>query len=62
MPHEIDFNKLFDKNPKVKYGVAKQFKIIAQENPSELYPFLNKFILLLDNENKIEYWLLIREI
>jgi len=49
MPKEIDFNKLFDKNPKVKYGMAKQFKIIAQENPSELYP-------LLDNENNVIKW------
>ena len=56
MPQEIDFNKLFDKNPKVKYGVAKQFKIIAQENPSELYPFLDKFIPLLDNENNVIKW------
>ena len=56
MLQEIDFNKLFDKNPKVKYGVAKQFKIIAQENPSELYPFLDKFIPLLDNENNVIKW------
>jgi len=56
MPQEIEFNKLFDKNPKVKYGVAKQFKIIAQENPSELYPFLDKFIPLLDNENNVIKW------
>jgi hypothetical protein len=56
MPKEIDFNKLFDKNPKVKYGMAKQFKIMAQENPSELYPFLDKFIPLMDNENNVIKW------
>jgi hypothetical protein len=59
MPKEIDFNKLFDKNPKVKYGMAKQFKIMAQENPSELYPFLDKFIPLLDNENNVIKWTVI---
>jgi len=56
MLNEMDFNKLFDKNPKVKYGMAKQFKIMAQENPSELYPFLDKFIPLLDNENNVIKW------
>jgi hypothetical protein len=56
MLKEADFNKLFDKNPKVKYGIAKQFKNMAQENPSELYPFLDKFIPLLDNENNVIKW------
>jgi len=56
MPKETDFNKLFDKNPKIKYTMAKQFKIMAQENPSELYPFFDKFIPLLDNENNVIKW------
>ena len=56
MRKEIDFNKLFDKNPKVKYGMAKQFKIMAQENPSLLYPLLDKFIPLIDNENNVIKW------
>ena len=56
MPKESDFNKLFDKNPKIKYGMAKQFLIMADENPSKLYPFLDKFISLLDNENNVIKW------
>ena len=48
--------KLFDKNPKVKYATAKQFIFMAQENPSKLYPLLDKFILLLDNENNVIKW------
>src|SRR5215469_9393785 len=56
MAKKDDFNKLFDSNPKVKYSMAKEYKNIAQNNPSELYPLLDKFIVLLDNENNIIKW------
>ena len=56
MVKEDDFNKLFDSNPKVKYAMVKEYKKIAQENPLELYPLLDKFVSLLDNENNVIKW------
>ena len=56
MPKESDFNKLFASNPKVKYAMAKEYKKIAQENPAELYPLLDKFVFLLDSENNVIKW------
>jgi hypothetical protein len=56
MPKESDFNKLFDSNPKVKYAMAKEYRKIAQENPLELYPLLDKFVSLLDSENNVIKW------
>jgi len=56
MAKEDDFNKLFDSNPKVKYAMAKEYKKIAQENPTELYPLLDKFVILLDSENSVIKW------
>jgi len=56
MTKEDDFDKLFDSNPKVKYAMVKEYKKIAQENPLELYPLLDKFVSLLDNENNVIKW------
>jgi len=57
MAKEDDFNKLFDSNPKAKYAMVKEYKKTAKENPSELYPLLDKFISLLDNENNVIKWM-----
>lgn len=53
---DLDFNDLFSKDPKVKYGTAKEYKNIALEKPVKIYPLIDKFIGLLDNENNILQW------
>jgi hypothetical protein len=53
---KIDFTDLSSKDPKVRYGCAKNLLAVAKENPAELYPNLNLFVELLDSENKIIRW------
>ena len=52
----IDLENLLSENPKVKYVFAKQLLSIAKENPKALYPRLDFFVNLLENENQIIKW------
>ena len=52
----LDFTDLLSKDPKIKYPFAKKLLAFARENPAEIYPNLDFFIELLDNENKIIKW------
>ncbi len=47
---------LSSRDPKVKYGCSKNLLAITEKNPSEIYPQLDFFIKLLDDENKILKW------
>jgi hypothetical protein len=53
---KYNFDELMSKDPKVKYSRAKQLQAIARENPAELYPHLEFFVKLMDNENRILKW------
>ena len=53
---KLKFNDLLSKDPKIKYSYAKELLAVAKENPAELYPDLESFVKLLDNENRILKW------
>jgi hypothetical protein len=53
---ELDFKLLYDRNPKVKYGFAKELTVLATQSPQVLYPHLDELIPLLDGENQIMKW------
>ncbi len=53
---KINFDDLLSKDPKIKYGCAKNLLTVAKENPAEIYPHLDFFVKLLDSENKILKW------
>ena len=40
----------------VKYGCAKVLRIISEQQPKALYPYIDSFIDLLDSDNKIMNW------
>jgi hypothetical protein len=44
---------------RVKYGCAKALRFISEQHPDRLYPFFDRFVHLLDHENKILQWLAI---
>jgi len=50
------FNGVFSKSPEVKFGSAKALRIISEKSPQLLYPRIDFFINLLDNENTILKW------
>lgn len=56
---KINFEDLQAKNTKIKYGCVKYILEIGKENPSQLYPKLELFIDLLENENNIIKWMAI---
>ena len=53
---KINLADLSSKDPKVKYGCAKNLLAVAKEKPSEIYPELDFFVELLDSENNIIKW------
>jgi hypothetical protein len=53
---KINLADLSSKDPKIKYGCAKNLLAVSKENPAEIYPNLDFFVELLDNENKIIRW------
>ncbi|MBI4743995.1 MAG: hypothetical protein HY776_04150 [Actinobacteria bacterium] len=57
--NKIDLKDLLSKDPKVKYGCAKNLLSLAKDNPAELYPKFDYFVELLDSENKILRWIAI---
>ena len=42
--------------PRVKYGCAKALRLISEQRPDQLYPFFDRFVHLLDHENRILQW------
>lgn len=53
---EINLADLSSKDPKIKYGCAKNLLAVAKEKPAEIYPNLDFFVELLDSENNIIKW------
>ncbi len=53
---KINLADLSSKDPKIKYGCAKNLSTLAGENPSEIYPHLDFFVKLLDSDNKFLKW------
>ncbi len=53
---KLHFKDLLSKDPKIKYACAKNLLAVAREKPAEIYPDLDFFIELLENENKILKW------
>ncbi len=54
--NKVNFADLASTDPKVKYGCAKNLLAIAKDNPAQLYPYIDYFVKLLDNGNKILKW------
>ncbi len=52
----IDLTALISKDPKVKYGYARNLLTFSRENPAEVYPDFDVLVKLLGNENKIIKW------
>lgn len=51
-----DLKKLDAKDPKVKYGFAKELIQIGISSPELLYPFIDNWIDMLHNHNSILRW------
>ena len=51
-----NIDDLASKDPKVKFPAAKYIRDFARENPSEVYPDLDRFIELLDGKGKVLLW------
>lgn len=56
MKDQLDFSLLESKNPKIKYGFAKELLQIAKRDPSVLIPYLDVIIQHLKNKNNIIKW------
>jgi hypothetical protein len=52
----LDFTKLKSSDPKVKYGFAKGLLKIGEENPEQLYTYLDDIVVLLKSENNVLKW------
>ncbi|PIY96600.1 MAG: hypothetical protein COY66_03845 [Candidatus Kerfeldbacteria bacterium CG_4_10_14_0_8_um_filter_42_10] len=52
----INLKDLESENPKIKYGCTKKAIALSEKNPQALYPMLDDFAKLLDNENRILKW------
>lgn len=52
----IDLEKLQSPDPKVKYGFSKEVLQIAGETPKLLYPYVEQWASLLQEENQILKW------
>lgn len=55
----INFNDLSSKDPKIKYGCAKNLLSMAKDNPTKLYPHIDFFVELMESENNILKWIAI---
>jgi hypothetical protein len=53
---KLTLDDLLSSDPKVKYACSKNLLALAREKPAELYPRLDFFTKLLDNENNILKW------
>ena len=52
----INLADLSSRDPKTKYGSARDLLTIAKDSPSELYPHIDYFVELLNSENNILKW------
>jgi len=50
------FKAISSRNPDIKFKSAKALRLISEKNPEALYPKMDFFINLLDNENNIIKW------
>jgi hypothetical protein len=50
------FNGLDAKPARIKYGCAKVFRLLAEQQPALIAPYFNRFVALLDHENNIMKW------
>jgi hypothetical protein len=41
---------------RIKYGHAKALRLISEQRPDALYPHFDRFVQMLDHENKIFQW------
>jgi len=53
---KLHFKDLSSKDPKIKYAYAKNLLVVAREKPAEIYPDLDFFIELLEDDNKNLKW------
>jgi hypothetical protein len=56
MKDQLDFSLLESKDPKIKYGFAKELLQIAKCDPGVLIPYLDVIIQHLNNKNNIIKW------
>jgi hypothetical protein len=52
----MNFDNFFSKDTKTRYKAVKEYTNIAKENPQKVYPEIDKFVSLMDNENNIFKW------
>ena len=54
--NSLGLAKLQSRDPKTKYGFAKELVQIAKDDPAFLYPWFDQLTELLDSENNILKW------
>jgi hypothetical protein len=55
-PKTIDLERLNSKDPRIKYGFAKELLEIGANNPELLYDHMDYWTKMLASENKILKW------
>jgi hypothetical protein len=55
-PDMVNFKDLSSEDPKVKYACSKNLLSTAKDNPNKLYPHIDFFVELIENENNILKW------
>ena len=56
MIRKTDLDKLNSKDPKIKYGFAKELLKIAKEKPEQLYEYFDYWVELMASDNNILKW------
>ena len=56
MDMTLDFDRLYSKDPGVKYGFTKELLNIASNNPESLYNHFDHFREMLRSDNNIIKW------
>lgn len=52
----LDLAKLNSKDPKEKFGFAKELLIIGKNDPEQLYPYFDRWERLLEENNNVLRW------
>jgi len=52
----LDLEQLHSKDPKIKYGFAKELLRMGAQSPEKLYNYLDYWVNLLQSENQILKW------
>jgi len=55
-PDMVNLKDLSSEDPKVKYACSKNLLLTAKDNPNKLYPYIDFFVKLIENENNILKW------